>query len=152
MVESLEAGDFECGDWVTFFTQVTVDAGAASSGTIELDYTFGAETTGQPGLGFDDIISVAINTPDGGNVGNVANNVVTLSNESIETQGYDQVHGTVDDHEPRSRRDRDRPPDRRARVPPGAEPDREHPERDRDRPRDVSRERQRSRSDSRPFR
>ena len=95
MVESLEAGDFECGDWVTFFTQIVVDNGAGSSGTIELDYTFGAETTGQPGLGFDDIISVAINTPDDGNVGNVANNVVTLSNEFIETQGYDQVHGTV---------------------------------------------------------
>ena len=95
VVESLEAGDFECGDWVTFFTQIVVDDGAGSSGTIELDYTFGAETTGQPGLGFDDIISVAINTPDDGNVGNVANNVVTLSNEFIETQGYDQVHGTV---------------------------------------------------------
>ena len=95
MVESLEAGDFECGDFVTFFTQVTVDDGAAGSGTIELDYTFGAETTGQPGLGFDDIISVAINTPDDGNVGDVADNVVTLSNEFIETQGYDQVHGTV---------------------------------------------------------
>ena len=95
VVESLEAGDFECGDFVTFFTQVTVDDGAAGSGTIELDYTFGAETTGQPGLGFDDIISVAINTPDDGNVGNVADNVVTLSNEFIETQGYDQVHGTV---------------------------------------------------------
>ena len=95
VVESLEAGDFECGDWVTFFTQIVVDNGAGSSGTIELDYTFGAETTGQPGLGFDDIISVAINTPDDGNVGNVANNVVTLSNEFIETQGYDQVHGTV---------------------------------------------------------
>ena len=95
VVESLEAGDFECGDWVTFFTQIVVDDGADSSGTIALDYTFGAETTGQPGLGFDDIISVAINTPDDGNVGNVANNVVTLSNEFIETQGYNQVHGTV---------------------------------------------------------
>ena len=80
---------------MTFFTQVVVDDGAAGSGTIELDYTFGNETTGQPGLGFDDIVSVAINTPDDGNVGNVADNVVTLSNEFTETQGYDQMHGTV---------------------------------------------------------
>lgn len=49
VVESLEAGDFECGDYVTFFTEITVDSGAAAGGTIELDYTFGAETTGQPG-------------------------------------------------------------------------------------------------------
>ena len=68
VVESLEAGDFECGDYVTFFTEITVDSGAAAGGTIELDYTFGAETTGQPGLGFDDIISVDINTPDDGNM------------------------------------------------------------------------------------
>ena len=39
--------------------------------------------------------SVAINTPDDGNVGNVADNVVTLSNEFTETAGYDQLHGTV---------------------------------------------------------
>ena len=95
VVESLESGDFACDDLVTFFTQVTIDDGAAGSGTVELDYSFGNETTGQPGLGFTDIISAAINTPDGGNVGNVGDNVVTLTNEFIETQGYDELHGTV---------------------------------------------------------
>jgi uncharacterized repeat protein (TIGR01451 family) len=95
VVESLEAGDFECGDYVTFFTQVVVAKDAAGSGTVELDYSFGTETTGQPGLGFVDIISAAINIPDGGNVGNVGDNVVTLSNEFTETQGYDELHGTV---------------------------------------------------------
>ena len=95
VVESLESGDFQCGDLVTFFTQVSVDDGAAGSGTVVLNYTFGNETTGQPGLGFDNIVSAALNTPDDGNVGVVADNDVTLSNVFIETQGYNQVHGTV---------------------------------------------------------
>ena len=95
VVESLESGDFECSDLVTFFTQIVVDDGADASGTIELDYTFGNETTGQPGLGFTDIVSVATNAPDDADVGNVADNVVTLSNEFIETTGYNQLHGTM---------------------------------------------------------
>ena len=95
VVESLESGDFACGDLVTFFTQITVDDGAAGSGTVVLNYTFGNETTGQPGLGFDNVVSAASNIPDSGNVGNVADNVVTLSNVFTETQGYDQVHATV---------------------------------------------------------
>lgn len=95
VVESLEGGDFECGDLVTFFTQVVVAGNASGSGSVELHYSFGNETTGQPGLGFDDIISADMNIPDGGNVGNVADNVVTLSNEFIETAGYDELHGTV---------------------------------------------------------
>jgi uncharacterized repeat protein (TIGR01451 family) len=95
VVESLESGDFACGDFVTFFTQVTVDSGAASGGTIELDYTFGAETTGQPGLGFDDIISVGINTPDDGNQNLDGDEVATLIAEGFDSSGYQQVTGTV---------------------------------------------------------
>ena len=95
VVESLEGGDFECGDLVTFFTQVVVAADAAGSGSIELDYSFGNETTGQPGIGFDDIVSVAINTPDGGNVGIDGNETATLSNEHLDTQGYNEIKGTV---------------------------------------------------------
>jgi hypothetical protein len=96
VVESLESGDFECDDYVTFFTQITVDSGAGSGGTIELDYTFGAETTGQPGLGFSDIISVAVNTPDGGNKNLDGDEVATLIAEGLDTSGYDQVTGTVE--------------------------------------------------------
>jgi hypothetical protein len=96
VVESLESGDFACGDYVTFFTQVKVDAGADSGGTIELDYTFGAETTGQPGLGFDDIISVAVNTPDDGNKNLDGDEVATLIAEGFDSSGYDQVTGTVE--------------------------------------------------------
>ncbi|MET1011517.1 MAG: hypothetical protein ABWY83_03990 [Actinomycetota bacterium] len=96
VVESLEAGDFECGDYVTFFTEITVDSGAAAGGTIELDYTFGAETTGQPGLGFDDIISVDINTPDDGNKNLDGDESATLIAEGFDSSGYDQVTGTVE--------------------------------------------------------
>ena len=95
VVESLEGGDFECGDLVTFFVQVEVAGDAAGSGAVELDMSFGNETTGQPGIGFDDIVSVAVNTPDGGNVGLDGNEAATLSNEHLDTQGYDEVKGTV---------------------------------------------------------
>ena len=95
VVESLEGGDFECGDLVTFFVQVEVEEGAAGSGAVELDMSFGNETTGQPGIGFDNIMSVAINTPDGGNVDLDGNETATLSNEHLDTQGYDEIKGTV---------------------------------------------------------
>jgi uncharacterized repeat protein (TIGR01451 family) len=95
VVESLESGDFACGDYVTFFTQITVDSGAASGGTIELDYTYGAETTGQPGLGFSDIIDVDVNKPDDGNKNLDGDEVATLIAEGFDSSGYDQVTGTV---------------------------------------------------------
>src|SRR5687768_13225039 len=59
--------------------------------------SFGAETTGQPGLGFDNIVSYGINTPDNGNVGNVGDNVVTAvpANGAIETAGYDELKATL---------------------------------------------------------
>jgi uncharacterized repeat protein (TIGR01451 family) len=95
VVESLEGGDFECGDLVTFFVQVQVAGDAAGSGAVELDMSFGNETTGQPGIGFDNIVSVAINTPDGGNVGLDGTETATLSNEHLDTAGYDEVKGTV---------------------------------------------------------
>jgi uncharacterized repeat protein (TIGR01451 family) len=95
VVESLEGGDFACDDLVTFFVQVEVAGDAAASGAVELDMSFGAETTGQPGLGFDDIVSVAVNTPDGGNVGLDGTETATLSNEHLDTAGYDEVKGTV---------------------------------------------------------
>jgi uncharacterized repeat protein (TIGR01451 family) len=96
VVESLEGGDFACGDLVTFFVEVEVEEGAGS-GSVALDLSFGAETTGQPGLGFDDIVSWGINTPDDGNVGLDGPNTietVTLTNEHLDTSGYDTVKGT----------------------------------------------------------
>jgi uncharacterized repeat protein (TIGR01451 family) len=94
VVESLEGGDFKCGDLVTFFVEVEVEEGAGT-GDVALDLSFGAETTGQPGLGFDDIVSVAINSPDDGNVDLSGNETATLSNEHLDTSGYDTVKGTV---------------------------------------------------------
>ncbi len=94
VVESLEGGDFKCGDLVVFFTQVVVAEDAGGSGSVALDYSFGAETTGQPGLGFDDIVSVGINTGDSGMDSN-GNEAASLSNEHLDTQGYDEVQGTV---------------------------------------------------------
>ena len=38
VVESLEGGDFACGDIVSFLTQIRVDAGAVGTQTIEIDY------------------------------------------------------------------------------------------------------------------
>ena len=95
VVESLEGGDFLCGDLVTFFVQVVVAGDAAGGGAVELDMSFGAETTGQPGIGFDDIVDVAVNYPDGGNVGLEGTESAALSNEHLDTQGYDEIKGTV---------------------------------------------------------
>jgi uncharacterized repeat protein (TIGR01451 family) len=93
VVESLEGGDFECDDLVTFFVQVEVEEGAGT-GDVALDLSFGNETTGQPGLGFDNIVSYGINTPDDGNVDLDGDETVSLSNEHIDTSGYDELKGT----------------------------------------------------------
>ena len=67
VVESLNGGDFACGDIVTFLPRVTVDAGAANDQSIRMDLEFDASTTGGDGeVGFSDIVNVAVNR---GNVG-----------------------------------------------------------------------------------
>ncbi len=100
VVESLESGDFACGDLVVFFTEVTVDDFTGAAGTIELDYSFGAETTGQPGLGFTDIVSVGVNTGDSGMTDTGTTATATLISETPDPAGnqagYDQVLGTVE--------------------------------------------------------
>lgn len=64
VVESLEGGDFACGDKVVFFTEITTDAGASGSQDIQLDFSFLMEPTGQPGAGFVDLVSVSVNPND----------------------------------------------------------------------------------------
>jgi uncharacterized repeat protein (TIGR01451 family) len=100
IVESLESGDFQCDDLVVFLTEVTVADNAGSAGAIQLDYSFGAETTGQPGLGFTDILSVGINTGDSGmtDTGGAATAVLTSETPDPpgNQPGYDQVRGVVD--------------------------------------------------------
>ncbi len=61
VVESLEGGDFACGDLVTFLTQIVVDSGASSAQTIELDYEFTAHSTGQQGVSLGDIVNQMVN-------------------------------------------------------------------------------------------
>ena len=65
VVESLEGGDFSCGDIVTYFAEVTVDdvqtADTDAPQTIELDFSFLADTTGQSGVAIGDIVLVRVN-------------------------------------------------------------------------------------------
>ena len=61
IVESLEGGDFACGDLVSFLTQIRVDAGATGTQTIDLTYVWTADTTGQSGAALDEMKSATIN-------------------------------------------------------------------------------------------
>lgn len=61
VVESLEGGDFECGDVVTYLQQIVVDAGATGAQTIQLGYEFLAKSTGQPGAAHSAIELVQVN-------------------------------------------------------------------------------------------
>ena len=54
IVESLEGGDFACGDTVTVLTQIVVDAGADGAQTIRLRFDFTAYATGQQGIALVD--------------------------------------------------------------------------------------------------
>ena len=74
IVESLEGGDFACGDTVTFLTQIRVNAGAVGTQTIRVNLQFTAYSTGQQGVALVDNVngfSAAINSlNDSGNVDN----------------------------------------------------------------------------------
>lgn len=54
IVESLEGGDFACGDIVTFLTQIKVDAGAVGSQSIRVNLQYTAHSTGQQGVALVD--------------------------------------------------------------------------------------------------
>jgi hypothetical protein len=62
IVESLEGGDFACGDIVTFFTQIKVDAGAVGSQTIRLNLEYTAHSTGQQGVALldNDVVGAGV--------------------------------------------------------------------------------------------
>ena len=65
IVKSLLGGDFVCGDTVTFLTQVvvadTASAGTDAPQTIELNYAFTADSTGQSGAALSEVTFVAVN-------------------------------------------------------------------------------------------
>ncbi len=98
VVESLEGGDFECGDKVVYFTQITVDAGASGAQDIELDYGFLEEPTGQPGVGHKEgTVVVSDNGDDSGNSGDTGNDTtVSLVSQGLDTSGSNnEVVATV---------------------------------------------------------
>jgi uncharacterized repeat protein (TIGR01451 family) len=100
VVESLEGGDFKCGDLVVFFTKVGVSGGTGSR-DVTMNLAFTKQPTGQPGAGFDDIVSASLSTKDGAAGGGNANldgdEAVGLQNENDNAhfQGKDWVTGDV---------------------------------------------------------
>jgi hypothetical protein len=93
VVESLEGGDFVCGDIVQFLTAVTVDEDAEGTQSISINYTFATEPTGQPGVGYTDVVYASLNPGDSGNIGLDTNETVVLASEG--TSGED-LTATVD--------------------------------------------------------
>ncbi|MCV2891048.1 DUF11 domain-containing protein, partial [Ruegeria sp. XHP0148] len=110
VVESLEGGDFACGDIVTYFAYITVaDTPDDENQTIELDFSFLMDTTGQSGLAIGDIVSVSINygaiedliagedAIDNG-INDDGGSVATLVSETMTGpmfQAGSELHGTV---------------------------------------------------------
>ena len=108
IVESLEGGDFTCGDIVTYLTQIVVNPGAIGSQVIEIDYEFTAYSTGQQGVALGDIVNVAVNygavsggDGPGGTDSGIADDgssVATLTSETITGPEFNKpstLKGTV---------------------------------------------------------
>ncbi len=62
IVESLEGQDFMCGELVSYLTEIQVESSVTDpTQAIELDFSFLADTTGQPGAAIADIANVQVN-------------------------------------------------------------------------------------------
>jgi uncharacterized repeat protein (TIGR01451 family) len=97
IVESLEGGDYACGDIVTFLTAITVDDKAKGNQTIELDFNFTADTTGQSGAALGDIVYLNINYGDvqnGAGPGGTDSGI-TDDEGSIATLAYETLTGDL---------------------------------------------------------
>ena len=113
VVESLEGGDFSCGDIVTYFAEITVDdtaqADTDAPQTIEMDFSFLADTTGQSGVAIGEIVLVQVNygtiedliayenSVDDG-ISDDDGSTATLTNEYLTGplfQAGSELHGTV---------------------------------------------------------
>jgi hypothetical protein len=79
VVESLEGGDFQCGDRVTYLTAITVKSTASGTQTIELDYSFLAASTGQRGVALGEILLVQVNAGDPGMIDTGESATATLN-------------------------------------------------------------------------
>jgi uncharacterized repeat protein (TIGR01451 family) len=113
VVESLVGSDFGCGDIMTYFATVTVDdtysAIEDQPQTIEMDFSFLADTTGASGVAIGDIVLVQVNygeiqdliagenTTDEGNIDD-GGSTATLVYENLTGplfQSGSELHGTV---------------------------------------------------------
>jgi hypothetical protein len=62
ITEQLEGGEFACGDYVSYLAYVQVEANPVDANqTIELDFRFLADSTGQSGAALSEITYVGIN-------------------------------------------------------------------------------------------
>ena len=95
VVESLEGGDFACGDLVVYFTAITADADAGS-GSVDLDFLWDGQTTSGSPVGFNDLVSASISTnpPDVGNTGSGDETVQVLS-EQFTSNGNRKLEATI---------------------------------------------------------
>ena len=93
--ESLEGGDFSCGDKVVYFAAVQVDAGAIGTQNIQIDFEFASEPTGQGTIGIDDLELAALNVGDTGNLGLDGNESASIVSENLVTAGKDHLDATV---------------------------------------------------------
>ncbi len=59
--EELEAADYACGDLVSHMVKIDVDPGAVGNQTIQLDFSFTADTTGQSGAAYTSVDNTLIN-------------------------------------------------------------------------------------------
>lgn len=94
VVESLEAKDFACGDTIVFFTEVTTNAGASGTQSIEITYDFDAKNNGQKGVGYSEVLAVGISnldfvgqTAEVGNQNLDGNEAVTLVSQTFTPGG-----------------------------------------------------------------
>jgi hypothetical protein len=93
--ESLEGGDFNCGDRVVFFAAIQVDDNATEQQDIEIDFEFASEPTGQGTVGFDDLELAVLNVPDTGNIGLDGDEAATIVSETLVTTGKDHLDATI---------------------------------------------------------
>ena len=97
VVESLEGGDFACGDLVVFFTAITV-GGTDGEGAIDLDFTYDGNTTSGFLVGYDDLVSVSINPSDSGNIsldGDESATIISEDKIGFGGAGDDRVEATI---------------------------------------------------------
>ena len=93
VVESLESGDFFCGDTVSFLNAITVGSGADPSPmTVQLTYKFLLDSTGQTGVALGPVTYAGVTgSADTGNIGDKNSKVLlpwTQTDPVVTTPDY----------------------------------------------------------------